>query len=352
LTPDYRSNHFGQNWTNNHNNGIETQTSSWVYNFNQMESPESMALPTHRRFEEYPENNLQHMSYSMDLNKDHERNGSLCNSRKCCQTLLRLFIWSIIVVSLLGISISIAFIIYIEEFADCEDNHNQVVYLPQQNSTSITTISFEVNVTTIDPLILNSSFPKNQDLMNRSSSINSSINYFFNTSTEWLNISISTEMPNNKSLNTTEISVKEQDLVTNTSINLFNKSLFNSTEEINVEESNEDLMTNKTNFDNNNNTATKSSFPSSTTTVRISPIDLASNDSLHNENNILVIDLETTTEIVLSSTSLSFNESDFSSNGNHSKNLINHSLESNHANSTSFIELEKGNISTTNSTNQ
>jgi hypothetical protein len=328
-----------------------------------MESPESISLPTHRRFEEYPENNVQHMSYSMDLNKEHERNGSLCDSRKCCQTLLRLFIWSIIVVSLLGIAISIAFIIYIEEFADCDHNGDQVVYFPQNNSnsTSITNNSFEVNVTTIIPLVLNSSFPNNEDFMNTSSSINS-----FNTSTEGLNISISTQMPNNKSLNTTEIPVKEQDLVTNTSINLFNKSLFNSTEEINLKESNgsnEDLMTNKTNFDNftndsNNNTATKSSFPSSTTTVKISPIDLASNDSLHNENNTQVIDLKTPTESVLSSNSLSFNESDFSSNGNHSKNLINHNLESNHTHSTSSIGLENIStinrtlISTTNSTNK
>ncbi len=328
MTPDYRSNNYGQNWSN----GIETQTSSWVYNFNQMESPESMSLPTHRRFEEYPENNVQHISYSMDLNKEHETN---CDSRKCCQTLLRLFIWSIIVVSILGISISIAFIIYIEVFANCGD---RVVYLPQINSTSITNDSFEVNVTTINPLILNSTFPQND-----------------NFSTQWL--SISTEIPNNKSFNTTEIHIEEQDLVTNTTINSYNKSLFNSTEEINIEESNEDLMTNKTNFDNftndnNNNTATKSSFPTSTTTmnttIEISSIDLASNDSLHNENNTQVIDLETTTEIVLSSTSLSFNESDFSSNGNHSKNLINHNLESNHANSTSFIGSE--NISTINRT--
>ncbi len=159
-------------------------------------------------------------------------------------------------------------------------------------------------------------------------------------------------------MNTTEIHVKqEQDLVTNTTINLYNKSFFNSTEEINVEESNEDLMTNKTNSDNftnvnNNNTTTKSSFPSSTTTmnitIEISPIDLASNDSLHNENNKEVTDLKTPTESVLSSTSLSSNESFFSSNGNHSKNLINHSLKSNHANSTSFIGSE--NISTINRT--
>ncbi|CAG2112591.1 unnamed protein product [Medioppia subpectinata] len=150
---DYRQTYFRPTQvTNPYGNGSSI-ASSWVYEFNNgssvgtnsnTSSPSTgttytgeyigmMSGPTttgatlpsiHRpSFGRYDP----HLAYDMDLTRDHKLNGgggatgadglSHGSNGQCCRTMLRLFVWALILVSLLGILISVAFIIYVEKFA-------------------------------------------------------------------------------------------------------------------------------------------------------------------------------------------------------------------------------------------
>ena len=67
-----------------------------------------------------------HLSYEMDLSRDHKNHSKSggCVPNGCWSALVKLFVWTVIVFSLVGVVISIAFIIYIEKFAAdtcCDD---------------------------------------------------------------------------------------------------------------------------------------------------------------------------------------------------------------------------------------
>ncbi|CAG2172707.1 unnamed protein product [Oppiella nova] len=136
---DYRANYYPSHSL--HRNGNGSIASSWVYEFNNYSpstdttrttsTPETISmsgpgqgstlpLPSIHRSGSYGRYEP-HLSYDMDLTRDHKQNGGAVgadpHSGQCCKTMLRLFVWALILVSLLGIAVSVAFIIYIEKFA-------------------------------------------------------------------------------------------------------------------------------------------------------------------------------------------------------------------------------------------